>query len=604
MSFDPSKNEPWSNLFGKNPGQPKPSVFDMFGSEKRDFEPIDDDEDDDVAPPPNKPDLAAEVPAESSPVDDSRPGQAARTPAKSTNKSNNPRQSQPPQLAMEASNEKEPEKTKMSHWDMLASALGLTRNKNKPAAEPEVGKSPADASPTAKKPERPTSPKLPMAEAINSPTVNPPAANPIGKADESDVLSDLFVPSGKKFDEHPRPKRMVDDVTFDDAFVDELEELDVEDAFESEGSAEYIEFVVEELNPRGAERTRNDRTGKAAGRESHRASLKNEADFTPEDSEDIESREPKSEGGRGRRRRGRRGQRSEKAPFEQSPLLDAAAIDDFEEVAPVEAIDDLDEPLDPVETRPSRNSRRRRRGNRNDPRRAREGEVAESDAIDAELDEAFDDEPFVEEIVEERPRGRRPTRESSVPKQELGDDQRKPASTSSRNRDEDRGRGERPRGERPRGERPRGERARGERAGGERPQEEIAREAGSRDERPRGQAARGERPRVENSAGENVRSERPRGERARGERTPPPESRDSARREALPAKKRVPPPATSRVDDDDDDFIQIDDHSRDGKKQITTWNEAISAIIEKNIDAHGKSKGKPRGRQSDNRRRR
>jgi hypothetical protein len=473
MSFTP-ENPDWDRRFGpkKNPSE---SLRDLFGSDKVEFEPIDDDEDD-IKPPAVS---STETPAKEEPefVDSTRRSSKPSQPQKGRPHQKDSKRSQPtrangPEKAVEpaTATTSEPAKPTTSHWDFLASTLGLASDQPQQAKPVE-----------SKRVQEPiqTTPLPPAREPKKTRQPEPPTAI------EDDIpLHELFVPTGEEFpDETPR---VIDDVTADEG-------------------EDFIEFEVEDLVPNAPKRNGGDR--------------------------------------KPRRRRKRRGERT--ANTSDPADVQAAGVDEPHS----------DEPAVELQNRPaSRGKEPRDRG----PRRPEQNRKTEQSASGQ--------------------RCRQP-RESS----RGSNDQSDPRNNSGRSRNDSSG--------------SRGDSGSGDSGSGD---------SGSRsDSRSRGAARDDSRSRNDSgSRGDSGRSSSDSGrtrDDSRRSAGPPPRSRDDSGRQRSDSGKvqQKAPPAREPNFDDEDDFVEIQDNSTNVEKNITTWRQAISVIVEANIDSRSKSKsggnrGKPR----------
>ncbi|MEZ6093100.1 MAG: hypothetical protein R3C03_02515 [Pirellulaceae bacterium] len=239
MSFDPSKQDPFSDMFANERKKKDDSVLEIFGTEKREFDPVDDDDLDDYAPPtivpakPTEPEVIAQ-PETVTPAPEIEK-RAART------DSDRGRQSRPstsPVAAREkdatdSSNAEKPKAKKQSNWEKLAAALGLGKSKSRSAqteseqAEAEEIAPSADYLAANESSERATYSTEPAARASDDPNAEDIFGEPLVR--ELNPFDQLFEPS----DEAPAAASEAKQC----GFLDEVDQ-------------DYIEFEVEDLNPR------------------------------------------------------------------------------------------------------------------------------------------------------------------------------------------------------------------------------------------------------------------------------------------------------------------------------------------------------------------
>lgn len=227
MTFDPEFPDDWKQPISPK-SSPSDSFRDLFNSDAVEFEPIDDD--DDGIPQAETTAGRPETPTPD-PAPASDHSESERQPV--TNLEKNPPYVRDEEAISRGRDERRPErdvpakppkprnpppaetKPTASHWDLLASQLGLTDS--------------GSDSPQPTPPEN-----LSSASHDDRPTAFGLANDPTTSASSDSPLRDLFIPSGETFEE-PTP-RMVDDVSV-------------------EISEDFIEFEVEDLTPGVARRS-------------------------------------------------------------------------------------------------------------------------------------------------------------------------------------------------------------------------------------------------------------------------------------------------------------------------------------------------------------
>ncbi len=227
MTFDPEFPDDWKQPISPK-SSPRDSFRDLFNSDAVEFEPIDDD--DDIVPQAEATTGQPEMPPPA-PAPASDHGESAGLPV--TNLDKNPPYVRDEEAISRGRDERRTErdvpakppkprnpppaetKPATSHWDLLASQLGLTD-------------SGCDTQPLA------ASENLPATSHDDRPITFGLASNPPTFASDDSPLRELFIPSGETFEE-PSP-RIVDDVSV-------------------EISEDFIEFEVEDLTPAAARRS-------------------------------------------------------------------------------------------------------------------------------------------------------------------------------------------------------------------------------------------------------------------------------------------------------------------------------------------------------------
>lgn len=195
-------------------------IFNYFSSRgTKKVEPIDDADFDSIdAPPP--PEAAANPEAEQKP---GTPSITAAVPLVSESESRPPREKAKPAQPAAAA---KPAKKEPGHWDYLASLLGIKKSSPTPIEEEELADEEVEPSPAQ---HESTAPSSSQASIFN--------LEPAQPEKETHILSSLFRPTEPAGSDFERSTRQVDDLD---------EEV-------SDSSDEYLEFEIEELDPRSGE---------------------------------------------------------------------------------------------------------------------------------------------------------------------------------------------------------------------------------------------------------------------------------------------------------------------------------------------------------------
>ncbi len=504
MSFTPDSPD-WDSRFGPKKN-PKESLRDLFGSDKVEFEPIDDDEDDVKTQPAANLETPANDETELIETRNQPRGTTPTRPPKNRpqhsegKRSHSTRSNRPANTVEPVVASSEPTKPPASHWDFLASSLGLKSDQS--TTEKSVGTKHADAAPI----------QPPLRSAAHEPTKKRQPELPVTVEDES-PLHELFVPTGEEFAE--TPPRVVDDITADEG-------------------EDFIEFDVEDLVPNAPKRNGDDR--------------------------------------KPRRRRKRRGERPAVESVDDSALAQPAAAEEDQ------FADTLPEPQD-RQVSPRRESRDR--GPRRQPEQNRKTEqTAQGNRGRQQRDSSRDPTDNVEPRNDSRrSRGDAASArgdskaESSSSRGESSGSRSKSRGDSSGSREESRGDSRRTR------------------------QESGRTRDDSRSDDSRSNDSRSNDSRSNDSRSNDSRSDdsrRSQGPPARSSRSEPVRPRSES---AKPQTKGLSPREADF--DDEDDFIEIQDNATNVEKNITTWRQAISVIVEANIESRSKPKsggnrGKPR----------